>query len=291
ALGAASGADSGASVTIQTNSEVECFTFSSAGEIDTVCVRDRKTDETRQYRALCFALAAGAIGSPAILLKSGIDGPHIGRNYMMHYSPIAVGVFPRATGASSTFVKQVGFADYYYGTADCPHKMGLVQSLPAPGPLMLKKSGLQRWPDWALGALRTRMLPLAGIVEDLPDPRNRISVGDDGSISLLHEFSDFDRERGRSLSRAMCRILKQSGAVLCRSRAFPSREHVAHQCGTLRFGTDPAHAAVDPDCRLFGQPKLFVVDGSVFPTSTGVGPSLTIAANALRAAHIALSAI
>src|SRR5262249_47317658 len=114
-----------------------------------------------------------------IALKSGIDTPHVGRNYMMHYSPIAVGIFPRPTGAGETFIKQVGIADYYFGTSDCPQKMGIVQSLPAPGPLMLKKSGLQRVPSWILGCLRQRLLPLAGIVEDLPDPRNRVFLRED----------------------------------------------------------------------------------------------------------------
>ena len=79
--------------------------------------------------------------------------------------------------------------------------------------------------------------------------------------------------------------------MICSSRSFPSREHVAHQCGTLRFGRDPAHAVVDADCRWFGRPNLFVVDGSVLPTSMGVGPSLTIIANALRVARTAVAAM
>ncbi len=69
-------------------------------------------------------------------------------------------------------------------------------------------------------------------------------------------------------------------------KSFPSDEHVAHQCGTLRFGNDPAHAVLDPDCRVFGRPNVFVVDASFFPTSLGVGPALTVIANALRVADV-----
>ena len=65
-------------------------------------------------------------------------------------------------------------------------------------------------------------------------------------------------------------------------RRFASDEHVAHQCGTLRFGTDPTHAVLDADCRMFGHDNLFVVDGSFFPSSAAVNPALTIMANALR---------
>ncbi len=276
---------------IMTNAEVERLETTADGRIDGVLVRDRDKQTSRHYRGKCYALAAGAIGSPAVLLRSGIDGPNVGRNFMMHYSPLAVGIFARSTGADETFAKQVGFADFYFGTKQLPQKMGIVQSLPVPGPLMLAKSGMQRFPQVLLKFFRKRMLPLAGIVEDLPDPKNRVYLESDGSIGLAHEYHEFDRERGRGLGREMCRILRRTGALVCVSRAFPSREHVAHQCGTLRFAKDPQQGVVDPNCRMFGRPNLFVVDGSVLPTSMGVGPSLTIVANALRVARVALAEI
>jgi choline dehydrogenase-like flavoprotein len=273
---------------VVSNTEVQRLECGSGGTIEEIVVRG-PDKRCASLRARCYALAAGAIGSPAILLRSGIDGPHVGRNYMMHYSPLAIGIFAKPTEATDTFVKQVGFADHYFGTPAMPHKLGLVQSLPAPGPLMLAKSGLRRLPRCAIQFLRRRMLPLAGIVEDLPNPTNRVELDRDGTIRLTHDFSDFDRMRGRALGREMCRMLRRAGAIACVSRAFPSREHVAHQCGTLRFGRDAKHAVADPECRLFGHPNLFVVDGSVLPSSLGVGPSLTIVANALRAARIAVA--
>jgi choline dehydrogenase-like flavoprotein len=205
---------------------------------------------------------------------------------MMHLSPIVIGVFPRHTGADESFVKQVGFADYYFGSMDYPHKLGLVQSLPVPGPLLLAKSAPRLVPRMVLQFLRRRMLPLAGIIEDLPDPANRVSWGPDGQPQLRHKFGAYDLERGGRLRRLMAAILKRAGAVMCLSRAFPSDEHVAHQCGTLRFGTDRAHAVLDPDCRVFRLSNVFVVDGSFLPTSLGVGPALTIMANALRVADV-----
>jgi choline dehydrogenase-like flavoprotein len=151
---------------------------------------------------------------------------------------------------------------------------------------MTAKMAPRALPRRLLGALRRRMLPLAGIVEDLPDPDNRVSWGADGRPRLRHRYAPYDLERGRRLARLMARILKKAGAALCLSRRFASDEHAAHQCGTLRFGTSPAHAVLGPDCRVFGHPNLFVVDGSFLPTSLGVGPALTIAANALRVAAV-----
>ena len=57
---------------------------------------------------------------------------------------------------------------------------------------------------------------------------------------------------------------------------------VAHQCGTVRFGTDPATSALDVTCRAHDVDNLYVVDTSCFPSSTAVNPALTAMANALR---------
>ena len=46
---------------------------------------------------------------------------------------------------------------------------------------------------------------------------------------------------------------------------------------------DPAEAPLDPWCRSFDHPNLWVVDASCLPTSAAVNPCLTVAAQALRA--------
>ena len=271
---------------VLTGVEVERFSRDTAGRVVAVQVRDRATDKQAHYRARRYALGAGALASPALLLRSGVNGPWIGRNYMMHLSPIVTGVFRQRTDGDETYIKQVGFADYYFGTRRYRHKMGIVQSLPVPGPLMMRKMTAGRLPRRVIHFLRQRMLPLTGIIEDLPDPANRVLLSANGEPELRHKFSQYDRARGRRLSRLMRRILRNAGALFSLAKSFPSDEHVAHQCGTLRFGTDPAHAAAAPDCRLFALPNVFVVDGSFFPTSLGVGPALTIMANALRVADV-----
>jgi choline dehydrogenase-like flavoprotein len=63
-----------------------------------------------------------------------------------------------------------------------------------------------------------------------------------------------------------------------------SAERTAHLLGTCRMGSDPATSVVNADCRAHDVPNLFICDGSVFPTSTAVNPSLTIEAIAVRTA-------
>ncbi len=62
-----------------------------------------------------------------------------------------------------------------------------------------------------------------------------------------------------------------------------NRNASAHFVGGIPIGDSSEDGAVDPYLRMFGQPGLHVMDGSVMPTNPGVNPSLTITALAERA--------
>ena len=274
----------GLSLKVRTQVEVERLIAESGTRATLISVLDRPSGRRFNYRARRYALGAGAIGSSLLLLRSGLDSPLIGRNYMMHLCSIVIGIYSHASSTESSFVKQVGFADFYFGTRKYPHKMGIVQSLPVPGPLMSAKMA-PFIPAPVRQFLRERILPLAGIIEDLPNAANRVTLGPDGEAKLTHRFCKYDKIRRKRLTPQIARILKRSGAVYCLApQRYSADEHVAHQCGTLRFGNDPTQAVLDSDCRMYANPNVFAVDGSFLPTSLGVGPGLTIMANALRVA-------
>ncbi len=67
-------------------------------------------------------------------------------------------------------------------------------------------------------------------------------------------------------------------AALDRAAWGPGRVQVftAHQMGGCGMGRDPERSVVGPDLKLNAHENVFVVDGSVFPTSLGVNPQLTI---------------
>lgn len=66
---------------------------------------------------------------------------------------------------------------------------------------------------------------------------------------------------------------------------------VNHQMGTMRMGADPDSSVVDAGGRFWGIPNLYACDASIFPTSGGYNPTLTIQALAWRIARgISLSA-
>ena len=56
--------------------------------------------------------------------------------------------------------------------------------------------------------------------------------------------------------------------------------------GTCRMGADPATSVVGPEGASGTSTTCCVADSSVFPTSAGYNPTLTIVALASRAAHL-----
>ncbi len=266
--------------------EAEALVF-EAGRLRGIRLCDRKSGSKRIVTSEHYLLAAGALGTPLLIERSRLPNPsdELGRNHMCHLGALAVAVFARSIGADRTFLKRLGLSDFYLGVGAKRIKLGSAQTIPVPGPLSLRKQAGIAMPLRLARAVQARTLLVAGYVEDLPQPGNRVQAGRDGGIRLARRFTDFDVARARTLSRALARVMRQSGAPLTLPRvAHNDREHLAHQVGTCRAGHDPRTSVVDAMGRLHGHERIWIVDGSVFPTSLGVGPALTIAAHALRVA-------
>ena len=80
------------------------------------------------------------------------------------------------------------------------------------------------------------------------------------------------------------RMAKQLGAhEAALATEVINRNASAHFVGGIPIGESPETGAVDPYLRMFGQPGLHVMDGSVMPANPGVNPSLSITALVERA--------
>jgi choline dehydrogenase-like flavoprotein len=102
-------------------------------------------------------------------------------------------------------------------------------------------------------------------------------------LVIEHAYSERDTRAKTALVRRARRLLESTGAL------FSHTHHVktfSHALGTVRMGVDPSSSSLDEYCRVRGIANLWVTDGSALPMSAGVNPSLTIAANALRAADV-----
>jgi choline dehydrogenase-like flavoprotein len=177
--------------------------------------------------------------------------------------------------------------DFYFGHSNGSHPpgpWGVIQSLQVPTSEFMKTAPV---PAAVLGRLTlANQIVLICIAEDIPRFANRVVLHPTRRdrfgkpIALVHsKYHGRDIQRRRALCREGGRILRQAGAV---AHIRIPVNTFSHAMGTCRFGPDPASAVLDPACRFFGVPNLFVVDASFMPTSAGMNPSLTIAANALR---------
>lgn len=255
------------------------------GRIRTVRLGEVGKSATFRLKADAFVVAGGAIGTPSLLDRSGLEDKsgQRGRNYMMHLGVGIALISRRPRDITQKWHKQIGLSDFLFGVQACPEKLGMVQSLPIPGPLTLaKKMKLPR--RWADG-LHHRLMSFVGTVDDLPQLSNRVITRRDG-IHVEHHFNRDDLRRGRGLLRAMKQAF--SGAGAWQVGGFVGKKehpHNAHQVGTCRMHHSAKHGVVDPWGRVHGYDNLFVADGSVFPTALGVGPALTTFAWGLRVAE------
>src|SRR5205085_4746965 len=136
-------------------------------------------------------------------------------------------------------------------------------------------------PRPVLQAMANRSVDWWVMSEDLPDPDNRVTLAPDGTIRV--QWTPNNLVAHAELVQAARRMLRVAGYPLVLTQRL-GIETNSHQCGTLRFGTDPATSVLDPFCRAHDVENLYVVDSSFFPSSAATNPALTIAAQALRVA-------
>lgn len=231
-----------------------------------------RTSEQKTVKASIIVVSLGAMQSPALFLRSEWEDSSglLGRRYMYHAGGVVAGCFINQTQAGERFVKQLGTDQFYLGSPQSNNeKWGVIQSLPTPRLL----------PSF----LRNRTYLMMATVEDIPQADNRITIDRKGNPVLHHRFHSFDLKRSKDAVRILKGLLRMGGAVgTIGLTADRNNTHVGHQVGTMCFGKNSKTSVLDPYCRPHGTERMFVLDGSFMPTSLGVGPALTIMANALR---------
>jgi choline dehydrogenase-like flavoprotein len=184
------------------------------------------------------------------------------------------------------FQKTLGVNDYYWGADDFDYPLGHIQMLGKSDGHMLKAGAPRFAPTLALEYMARHSVDFWLTTEDLPDPDNRVTLDRSGRIHL--SYTDRNTEGHRRLLHKLKGLLGHLDMhphlvphELVRDQRIPIAG-VAHQCGTVRFGTDPRDSALDVDCRAHDVDNLYVVDTSFFRSSSAVNPALTAMANALR---------
>ena len=245
--------------------------------------------ESKIVSAKIVVVSCNAVNSAALLLRSACSAAPqglanrsgvVGRNYMTHNQTALMAVSPRRN--TTVFQKTLAVNDFYFGDPAFHFPMGQAQML---GKLQggMLSANIPYLPRLVGSELARRSVDWIALSEDLPDPDNRVTV--DGATIRLSTRPN-NMEGHRQLVRRMASALRRADYPVVLVKPLTAHA-TAHQCGTVRFGSEPETAALDQYCRSFDHNNLFVVDASFLPSSAAVNPALTIAAQALRVAdHI-----
>jgi choline dehydrogenase-like flavoprotein len=277
-----------ADITMETGADVIRLETDAANNISAIVYR--QNGEEKRLSPKLTILSAGAVRSTVLLLRSangknpnGLanSSDQIGRNFMNHNASFMLAIDP-FTINDSVYQKTLHFNDFYFDDGRGSGPLGQVQLLGrVTAPIL--KSRIPLVPEWALNVMSRRSMDWYLCSEDLPRPESRVRV--DGQTIIL-EWRRFNMRAHETLVARTREVMKAAGYPIVLTQLIDGRLP-SHQCGTARMGSDPESAPLNPYCRSYDHPNLFVMDASFLPTSAAVNPSLTIAAQALRVAdHI-----
>ncbi|NGX39202.1 MAG: 6'''-hydroxyparomomycin C oxidase [Chlamydiae bacterium] len=267
------------------------ITNSSGSKVDEVHVKCE--GKTVVYKADTVIVSCGAINSAALLLRSANDkhpeglansSGVVGRHYMCHNNSALMALSKKPN--PTKFQKTLGLSDFYFGADDWDYPLGLIQMLGKADAQMLKGDAPPLTPTKVLDEMAKHSVDFWLTTEDLPDPKNRVEVKKDGSLHLHYTPNNVESHNQLiSKLKGMLNAIGCEEGLLARSVYLKKKipiAGVAHQNGTIRFGSDPKTSALDVNCKAHDLENLYVVDGSFFVSASSVNPALTIIANSLR---------
>lgn len=264
-------------------------------------------------------LAAGAFETPRLLLRTGLGHPDVvGRYLQYHFQTFVLGIFGHRLhghrGRSVTHLMDdpiVPDAEAIGAARDAglPFVRGGIVEHGAAGHPVLE--AIQTTPPGPMHSrlmldspMRDRLAVFTMQGEDLPQETNRIELHPRvkdvfgvpaGRVTYAsHRHEVVCAEHWAPRLEAVMRAAGAEHSFWATSPPLPgsygdrpgSRAPVSrHVMGTARMGDDPSTSVFDRWQRLHGVDNVLCTDSSVFPTSTGYGPTLTIVALAIRASR------
>lgn len=273
---------------------------------------EARTGKRRPVRIIApvIVAACGALNTPALLMRSGVTHPELGRNLSIHPTTALTGVFadrvepwkgPPQTVVCDEFANFHGMFGYRIETAPT-HPGILAMATPWIDPDNHRHS-------MQMSAHRAVLIVL---VRD--KSAGHVSIGKDGRPKVHYLPGKRERELLRHGMGTCARILHAAGAGEIQSlharplifggdkaRGTKTREGIdrfcdrlaaapagrnllqlfsAHQMGTCRMGRDRRRAVCDENGEVYGVRGLYIGDASAFPASSGVNPMITIMAMA-----------
>jgi choline dehydrogenase-like flavoprotein len=253
-------------------------------------------------RARAVVVACGAIHTPALLRRSGLSNPNIGRHLKLHPASAVWGVFDEELKTWEGTMQAL-YSDQHRNLHD---GYGLKYETAPNHPHLFINFVPWRGAREHLGLMEGlgNSVPIGVLLRDRDG--GEVRVGRDGEPIVRYRLSAFDTDHLRTGIDGAAQILESAGA----RRIFTSqsrwvsyepngngarRQFLAdadaagygngqirlgsfHIMGSARMGGSPATSACDPTGQTWEIRDLYVFDGSSFPTASGVNPQISIQA-------------
>jgi len=259
--------------------------------------------QTIEVRAKTFVVAGGGISTPALLLRSGFGrlNSNIGRHLTLHPILPNIGIMREPVY-------------FYEGIPQCEYVDQLDSS--DGGGYLLEGIGahpvLVSLTIPTFGVAHQRVMERfnyfnAHYVMVKDRPQGRVSVSRSGVLSIDYRLHPWDQQSLREGMKLSAKIYFAAGAeqvslnhedlpalrsaddirLIDQLRMEPNRMTLfaPHQMSSCRMGVDPRTSVTDSYGKVHGMENLYIADASLFPTSLGYNPQLTIMALATRNAE------
>ncbi|TDM08372.1 MAG: GMC family oxidoreductase [Ideonella sp. MAG2] len=299
--------DAGATLLVQTRAERLVL---AGDRVESVLCFSLKPDGTPDTAAACrvvakhVVVAGGAINSPALLLRSSVPDPHqrLGRRTFLHPVVMSAGVFEHKVEAWQG-APQTLYSDHFLHTQAIDGPMGYKLEAPPLHPLIFSSTlaGFGQAQADVLGRFPHIHTLLALLRDGFHErsPGGEVQLRGDGSPELHYPLNDFVMEGARRALLSMVEIQFAAGATevqviheqspVLRSWAqartvieglpmVPLKTRVvsAHVMGGCGLSGTEVGGVTRPDGGHWQVRNLSVHDGSLFPTSVGANPQLSI---------------
>jgi choline dehydrogenase-like flavoprotein len=284
-----------------------------AGVRATVTHGDGSTT-TLTVSAPAVVVACGAIESPALLLRSGIGGPAVGKHLRLHPASLVVGVYEQPIEGWIGQI-QSALSDQF---KDCEGEHGFLIEAAGAAPAIQAMSlpwedGMQH--KQLLARTFKHSAPFISVARDHGE--GQIVLDDHGRAIARWSFSDeIDARMFRRAMVELSKLQRAAGAkeiITLYQRPLVWHEgddfdaflaeiergslqandvvaFTAHQMGSCRMGSDPADSVADGRGELHDTKGVWIGDGSAFPSAPGVNPMISIMSLAHRTAANMLAA-
>ncbi|MBA3300766.1 MAG: GMC family oxidoreductase N-terminal domain-containing protein [Thermoleophilaceae bacterium] len=300
--------DFGAEAIVGCHAERILTTEGRASGVEATVTREDGSTTKLTIEAPIVVVACGSVESPALLLRSGIGGPAVGKHLRLQPAFLVNGVYEERIEGWRGQIQSL--VSDHFRNLEGEHGFLIEATSMHPGII----SGAAAWDEGASHKAEMMKFPWTApfisvardhgegevVIDDRGRPVVRWGLGDEVDLKLakranvelarlhkaagareIHTLHDPPRRwiEGDDFEAFLAGLEHQAGYGPQECACF-----TAHQMGSCRMGSDPSASVADGRGELHDVKGVWIGDASAFPTAPGVNPMISIMSLASRTA-------